>query len=252
MDIELGVKVGNTQMGKIKILETISETPYSRVSYCYLDNVKAVLKTKKEAIITNSIETELNIHQFLNRYDLCPEILDYDLLNNRTIYEYIEYAVESSEYNEVFLEIFGKTLSKLHSLNYKSLAIDTFEEKIESYRNILSSNTTNEIQEGFALFDKLYKNQTKLVFCHNDLNPMNIFLDKKMQFIDWEYAGLNMPIYEIASIKKSFNFSSGQFNIFLKAYGQDFNINDINKFEILVGCIEKIWQKVTNEQKNNQ
>ena len=33
-------------MGKIKILETISETPYSRVSYCYLDNVKAVLKTK--------------------------------------------------------------------------------------------------------------------------------------------------------------------------------------------------------------
>ena len=92
--------------------------------------------------------------------------------------------------------------------------------------------------------------EPQLVFCHNDLNPMNIFLDKKMQFIDWEYSGLNMPIYEIASIKKSFNFSSDQFKIFLKAYGQDFNLNDINEFEILVGCIEKIWQKVTDRQKN--
>ena len=75
------------QMSKIKILETISETPYSRVSYCYLNDVKAVLKTKKEAIITNSIETELEIHHFLKKYDLCPEILDYDLLNNRIVYE---------------------------------------------------------------------------------------------------------------------------------------------------------------------
>jgi len=237
------------QMSKIKILETISETPYSRVSYCYLNDVKAVLKTKKEAIITNSIATELEIHQFLKKYDLCPEILDYDLLNNRIVYEYIEYPVENSEYNQVFLKIFGETLSKLHSLDYKNLAIDTFEEKIESYRNMLSTSATIEIQESFALFDKLYKKPYKLAFCHNDLNKMNIFLNKNMKFIDWEYAGLNQPIYEIASIKKSFNLSSDQLDIFLKAYGQDFNPNEIEEFEVLVGFIEKIWQKVTNKLK---
>ena len=245
----LGGKVGNMQMSKIKISETISETAYSRVSYCYLNDVKAVLKTKKEVIITNSILTELEIHQFLNKYDLCPEILDYDLINNRIVYEYIEYPVEKSKYNKVFLEIFGESLSKLHSLNFKNQGIETFEEKIESYRNILRTSAKIDIQESFLLFDKLYKNPTKLVFCHNDLNPMNIFLDKKMQFIDWEYAGLNMPIYEIASIKKSFNFSSDQFKIFLKAYGQDFNYNEIKEFEILVGRIEKIWQEVTDKQK---
>ena len=239
-------------MSKIKILETISETPYSRVSYCYLNDVKAVLKTKKEAIITNSIATELEIHQFLKKYDLCPEILDYDLLNNRIVYEYIEYPVENSEYNQVFLKIFGETLSKLHSLDYKNLAIDTFEEKIESYRNMLSTSATIEIQESFALFDKLYKKTCKLSFCHNDLNTMNIFLNKNMKFIDWEYASLNMPIYEIASIKKSFNFSSDQLNIFLKAYGQDFNPNEIEEFEVLVGSVEKIWHKVTNKLKSNQ
>ena len=238
-------------MSKIKISETISDTPYSRVSYCFLNDIKAVLKTKKEAIITNSILTELEIHQFLNKYNLCPEILDFDLQKNRIVYEYIQYSVENSAYNQVFLEIFGETLSKLHGLNYRNQGIDTFEEKIETYRNILSSNCTNEIQKGFVLFDKLYKKPNKLTFCHNDLNPMNTFLNKKLQFIDWEYAGLNMPIYEIASIKKSFNFSSDQFNIFLKAYGQNFNRNDINEFEILVGCIDKIWQKVTDEQKNN-
>ena len=246
----LGGKVGNTQMNKIKISETISETPYSRVSYCYLNGEKAVLKTKKEAIITNSISTEIEIHQFLNKYSLCPEILEFDLQNNHIVYENIQFSVENSKYNQVFLKIFGETLRKLHALNYKNQHISSFDNKIENYRNILSSNSTSEIQKGFALFDKLYKNPSKLVFCHNDLNPMNIFLDKKMQFIDWEYSGLNMPIYEIASIKKSFNFSSDQFKIFLKAYGQDFNLNDINEFEILVGCIEKIWQKVTDRQKN--
>ena len=248
----LGAKVGNTQMGKIKILETISETPYSRVSYCYLNDVKAVLKIKKEAIITNSIGTELKIHQFLSNYDLCPEILDYDLLDNRIVYECLKYSVENSEHNQVFLEIFGKTLSKLHSLDCKNLSIDTFEEKIESYRNMLSTSATIEIQESFALFDKLYKKTCKLSFCHNDLNTMNIFLDKNMKFIDWEYASLNMPIYEIASIKKSFNFSSDQLNIFLKAYGQDFNPNEIEEFEVLVGSVEKIWHKVTNKLKSNQ
>ena len=199
----------------------------SQVAYCYLNDVKAVLKTKKETIITNSIRTELKIHQFLSDYDLCPEILDYDLLDNRIVYECLKYSVENSEHNQVFLEIFGKTLSKLHSLDCKNLSIDTFEEKIESYRNMLSTSATIEIQESFALFDKLYKKPYKVSFCHNDLNTMNIFLDKNMKFIDWEYAGLNQPIYEIASIKKSFNFSSDQLDIFLKAYGQDFNPNEI-------------------------
>ena len=239
-------------MSKIKILETISETPYSRVSYCYLNDVKAVLKTKKEAIITNSIATELEIHQFLKKYDLCPDILDYDLLNNRIVYECLKYSVENSEYNQVFLEIFGKTLSKLHSLNYRNQDVGTFEEKVEGYRNLLSTDPTAEIQESFALFDKLYKKSNELVFCHNDLNTSNIFLNKQMKFIDWEYAGLNMSIYEIASIKKSFNFSSDQLSIFLKAYGQDFNPNEIEEFEVLVGFVEKIWQKVTNKLKSNQ
>ena len=181
----LGVKVGNMQMSKIKILETISETPYSRVSYCYLNDVKAVLKTKKEAMITNSIATELEIHQFLKKYDLCPEILDYDLLNNRIVYECLEYSVENSEYNHVFLEMLGRTLSKLHSLNYRNIDVGTFEEKIEGYRNILGTDPTAEIQESFAFFNRLYKKPNKLVFCHNDLNVRNIFLNKKMKFIDW-------------------------------------------------------------------
>ena len=248
----LGGKVGNSQMSRIKITETISDTPYSQAAYCYLNDVKAVLKTKKEAIITNSIETELKIHEFLSNYDLCPDILDYDLLNNHIVYEYLKYSVENSEYDHVFLEILGKALSKLHSLNYRNKDAGTFEEKIEGYRNILSTDPTAEIQESFALFDKLYKKSNELVFCHNDLNTRNIFLNKQMKFIDWEYAGLNMPIYEIASIKKSFNFSSDQFNIFLKAYGQDFNPNEIEEFEVLVGFVEKIWQTVTNKLKSDQ
>ena len=130
------------------------------------------------------------------------------MLNNRIVYEYLKYSVENSDYDQVFLEILGKTLSKLHSLDYRNKDVSTFEEKIEDYRNILSTDPTAEIQESFALFDKLYKKSNELVFCHNDLNTTNIFLNKQMKFIDWEYAGLNMPIYEIASIKKSVSYTN--------------------------------------------
>ena len=41
-------------------------------------------------------------------------------------------------------------------------------------------------------------------------------------------------------------------DIFLKAYGQDFNPNEIEEFEVLVEFVEKIWQKVTNKLKSNQ
>ena len=78
-------------MSRIKITETISDTPYSQVAYCYLNNVKAVLKTKKEAIITNSISTELEIHQFFSNYDLCPEIVEFDQLKNHIIYEKLQH-----------------------------------------------------------------------------------------------------------------------------------------------------------------
>ena len=39
------------QMSRIKITETISDTPYSQVAYCYLNDVKAVLKTKKKQLL---------------------------------------------------------------------------------------------------------------------------------------------------------------------------------------------------------
>ena len=97
-------------MSRIKITETISDTPYSQVAYCYLNDVKAVLKTKKEAIITNTIGTELKIHQFLSNYDLCPEILDYDLLNNRIVYECLKYSVENSKHNQVSVSYTHLTL----------------------------------------------------------------------------------------------------------------------------------------------
>jgi len=36
--------------------------------------------------------------------------------------------------------------------------------------------------------------------CHNDLNPLNILDDGRLWLIDWEYAGVGEPLFDLASI----------------------------------------------------
>lgn len=50
-----------------------------------------------------------------------------------------------------------------------------------------------------------------LVLCHNDLNPKNILLDgAKAWLIDWESAGMNDPLFDLALVTHVHHFSAEQ------------------------------------------
>lgn len=57
------------------------------------------------------------------------------------------------------------------------------------------------------------------VLCHNDLNPKNILMDNEvLRLIDWEYAGVGDPLFDLAVVVKSHNLNDEQIEILLSTY----------------------------------
>ncbi|MCB1646312.1 MAG: phosphotransferase [Pseudomonadales bacterium] len=47
--------------------------------------------------------------------------------------------------------------------------------------------------------DRFLPDQTEPAFCHNDLNPANIIVSgNTLQLLDWEYAALGNPLFDLA------------------------------------------------------
>ena len=62
--------------------------------------------------------------------------------------------------------------------------------------------------------------------CHNDLVPENMLLqDDRLFFIDWEYSGLNDPLFDIATIIEEGNLSMEAADFLLETY-----CNQTNKY----------------------
>ena len=100
-------------------------------------------------------------------------------------------------------------------------------EKIESYEQLL-----NELKGEYYEDYQLVKQQVlqlkelmddleiKLVPCHNDTLAENFIKDKHDQYylIDWEYAGMNDPMWDVAAHCLENGFNSDEEELFLKTY----------------------------------
>lgn len=59
---------------------------------------------------------------------------------------------------------------------------------------------------------------TKLCCCHNDLVAENILGMPAIRFLDWEYAGDNDPLFDLATVVAHHGLSERQADILLDAY----------------------------------
>lgn len=70
------------------------------------------------------------------------------------------------------------------------------------------------------------------VFCHNDLLPANFIDDgERIWLIDWEYAGWNSALFDLANLSSNCALSSKFENHLLKTYyGHDMDLQTIRRF----------------------
>ena len=144
---------------------------------------------------------------------------------------------------------------------FRSIKIDNyeyelFEEKIEKYFLTIGERAQDSVSKNAKSFiKKVTADKSKLVFCHNDLNLSNIIYTDNIYFIDWDYAGLNHPYYDIATLLNALDLSQDEEKYFLNSYTGTHNAMDLDvldSFKKLALYVEYLWIVATASNEDDK
>lgn len=156
-----------------------------------------------------SRSNEINNCKRIKELGIDANLLVFNEKTGVKITEYIENAQTLNPDTVIFyLEEVAKTLRKLHTSKIEfNNTFNPFEE-MKKYEE-LSQKLNGKFYEGyeevkkvvFSLKEKMEKLDIQLVSCHNDTVPENFVKSgNKLYLIDWEYSGLNDPMWDLAAI----------------------------------------------------
>jgi thiamine kinase-like enzyme len=75
------------------------------------------------------------------------------------------------------------------------------------------------IMQHLERIERLEKtNPWPLVFCHNDLVRRNFLDGGTVRILDWEYAGMNTPFFDLAIVSENHQFTEEQEQMLLSSY----------------------------------
>ncbi len=83
------------------------------------------------------------------------------------------------------------------------------------------------------------------VLCHNDLTPPNLLWHKDyVTLIDFEYAGLNDPCFDLAAVSVEFGLSEGMEQMWMAAYWEDatWQSAKLAAYKVLYRTLWRQWE----------
>ena len=153
--------------------------------------------------------------RFVDRDDEWANIQEVDRLglNNVTTYveirsgeklaEYVEGTIMSTTDVVSYNEMSVKALKKIHNSDLKFKDYNAFG-RLDTYQNYCIEMGFTHPQEYLDLRNKLEVLRKQyvsvpMVPCHCDYQPTNLVINgDKLYVLDWEFAGMNDPFYDIA------------------------------------------------------
>jgi thiamine kinase len=93
---------------------------------------------------------------------------------------------------------------------------------------------------------KLRKESTPCL-CHNDVHHLNIVGGDPVRLIDWEYAGIGEPLFDLASLCVYHRYDKPQRERLLRAYGARSGVINWQRLELacwLFDYIRDLWMAV--------
>ena len=156
---------------------------------------------------------EIAAHEAAYQTGISPEVIYFK--NEISIYEYIDCNILTpqelreeknlSKLVELIKIIHNKVFNNLKNSNSFLNIFQIINHKVQALRKYKSLyiDTINELVDDC----KMFKNQSKsckIVFTHNDFYHANLLYDgKKFWLIDWEYAGFNVDVLDLANLSKN-------------------------------------------------
>lgn len=211
---------------------------------------QAIVNRKNEKITTELINS-LNIDAHLYFFDEKAGIKVSQYLKNAKM------TTAEDFLDDTVIIAAAKTFKKLHSSGFDTHTKFDTDKMIFDYETKIAEN----YNKGFELYDdyhtmhvkvrELMKNYThdNLVLCHNDAAQTNWMLEKdRIYLIDWEYAGMNASMWDLADLAIEANFDRHQDETILKAYYEKDNIRaELRKmlaYKIYIDFVWSLWGKV--------
>ena len=141
--------------------------------------------------------------QEVNRLDLNNATSYVEIISGEKLAEYVDGTILSDTDVVSFNQLSVEALKKIHNSDLKFKNYNAFK-RLDDYERYCREMGFTHPKEYIALRQKLNEMQrahadVKKVPCHCDYQPTNLVLSgDKLYVLDWEFAGMNDPFYDIA------------------------------------------------------
>lgn len=194
-----------------------------------------------------------------NELDLDTDILYFDEVSGIKISKLIEDAEtinSQTAKREENMELIASILRKLHNsgVEFKN-EFNVFKE-VEKYEYLLEKAKGKNFDDYKEVRDKVMNLENELEIlgidlrpCHNDTVPENFIKGKdSIYLIDWEYSGINDPMWDLAAHIIECDFDEDEEELFLQKYFNTDYIEEKYKRKILIYkiCQDFLWSLWTN------
>jgi len=199
--------------------------------------------------------SEAVVLQLVARAGIGPEILRCDPEHGVLVTRYLgpTWTARDAHANEN-IERLGALLHQLHTLDVSG-GVRTVD-LAATVHGYLRTLDERGIQSGLtlpALRDcadetamQLRKGSTACL-CHNDVHHLNVVGGASIRLIDWEYAGIGEPLFDLASVCVYHRYGKSQRERLLSAYGAPSDAISWQRLELacwLFDYIRDLWMAV--------
>ena len=240
--------------GEFILDKNLASGAISQVFLCTLNNTKAVIRIDCPSASMLSIDrdNEVKILNNVKNLELAPKVLYQDESAGILIWKFIPGIKPSfnSDNKDHCLQSLGRELSLIHNTSIPDDCSDIFSNSMELYGHLLQDTVYEPLYiKASSLFKELYFDETPKVLSHNDLNQGNLLWKNKFYFLDWEYASLNHPCFDLASLVNTYKLDPFQIHDLSIGYGGDqelFAMERLKDWIEFIHYLDEIWKISVN------
>ena len=240
--------------GEFALDQNLASGAISQVFLCTFNNAKAVIRIDCPSASMLSIDraSEVMLLKSLQNFELAPKVLYQDESAGILIWEFIPGVKPSFKSNnkDHCLQSLGRELSLIHNTSIPDDCSDIFSNSMELYGHLLQDTVYEPLyKKASSLFKELYFDETPKVLSHNDLNQDNLLWKNKFYFLDWEYASLNHPCFDLASLANTYKLDPFQIHDLSIGYGGDqelFAMERLKDWIEFIHYLDEIWKISVN------
>lgn len=203
--------------------------------------------TADDAVLRIDRESEARILAAVAAANIGAPIVRCDSARRILVTRYLGPAWTSKEAHEPRnIERLGRLLQRLHALTPPA-GVRTVDlaATANGYVDTLAAHDaaaelrSNAMRERASRAAASLPMRTELRLCHNDVHHLNIIDGGELHLIDWEYAGLGEPLFDLASVCVYHRYSAPQRDALRAAYASDAAACDSN-FEAALWLFEYV------------